>query len=90
MSHSCCVWRPRGDAEVSIELYVDGEKAAVGKAPLLGAHVGDINLGRCGNTLFHDAQPGGNPGYYFAGRLDDFRLVNRSLSAEEVRAMAKR
>ena len=30
-----------------------------------------------------------NPGYYFAGRLDDFRIMNKALSADEVHALAK-
>jgi hypothetical protein len=44
------------DTEASFELYLNGEKAADGKAPLLRAHPGDINLGRSGNTLFHDSK----------------------------------
>ena len=42
------------DPEVAIELYLDDQRVAQGKAPVLGAHTADINLGRCGNTLFHD------------------------------------
>ena len=52
------------------------------------ANRGDINLGRSGNTRFHD-RTDDNPGYYVAGRFDDFRIINRALSAEEVRALAK-
>ena len=71
------------------ELYLDGQKIAEGKAPVLGAHVGDINIGRSGNTLFHDRKPAEQPGFYFAGRIDDFRILNRSYSAEEVGALRK-
>jgi hypothetical protein len=76
------------DAEVPLKLYLDGQEVAEGKAPALGAHPGDINLGRCGNTLFHDRRRVEQPGHYFAGRLDDFRIANRSLIPEEVRALA--
>jgi len=76
------------DAEVPLKLYLDGQEVAQGKAPALGAHPGDINLGRCGNTLFHDRRRVEQPGHYFAGRLDDFRIANRSLAPEEVRALA--
>jgi len=41
-------------AELAIELYLDGKRLAAGKGPAIAAHVGDINLGRCGNTRFHD------------------------------------
>ena len=79
----------KNDSEVPIELYLDGEKIAAGKAPLLLSHVGDINLGRSGNTRFHDVAAD-NPGFYFGGRLDDFRIVNRSLTAAEVQVLSKR
>jgi hypothetical protein len=75
-------------SEVPLKLYLDGQEVAAGKAPALGAHPGDVNLGRCGNTRFHDGRTAEQPGHYFAGRLDDFRLANRSLTAEEVRALA--
>jgi len=28
-------------------------------------------------------------GNYFAGRIDDFRIINRSLAPEEIRALAE-
>ena len=76
------------DPEVALELYLDGQRVAQGKAPLVGAHSGDINLGRCGNTLFHDGRAVDQPDHYFAGRIDDFQIANRSLAPEEVRALA--
>ena len=76
-------------SEVQLELYVDGNKVADGKEAVIGAHVGDINIGRNGNTLFHDRRPAEQPGFYFAGRFDDFRIANRSFTAEEVRALSK-
>src|SRR5262249_54690833 len=66
-------------AEVPLRLYLDGQATAQGQGPAPGAHPGDINLGRCGNTRFHDGRAVEQPGHYFAGRLDDFRLANRSL-----------
>jgi hypothetical protein len=77
------------DAELAVESYLDGRKIGEGKAPMLGAHPGDINLGRCGDTLFHDGRAVEQPGCYFAGRIDDFRIINRSLAPEEIRALAK-
>jgi hypothetical protein len=71
------------DAEIALELYLGGQRIAQGKAPLLGAHSGDINLGRCGNTLFHDGRAADQPDHYFAGRIDDFQIANRSWAAEE-------
>jgi len=52
------------DVDGLLELYLNGERVAAGKAPLLAAHPGDINLGRCGNTLFHDGQAADAPGFY--------------------------
>lgn len=75
--------------EVPLELYLDGQKVADGKAPVLGAHPGDINIGRCGNTLFHDRRAVDHPAHYFAGRIDDFRIANRSFTAAEVRALSE-
>jgi hypothetical protein len=70
------------------ELYLDGAKIADGMIPLLGVHTGDINLGRSGSTRFL-GRADDNPGYYFAGRFDDFRIINRALSKEEVQALQK-
>jgi hypothetical protein len=76
------------DAELTMESYLDGRKIGEGKAPAPGAHAGDINLGRCGDTLLHGGRAVEQPGYYFAGRIDDFRIINRSLAPEEIRALA--
>jgi hypothetical protein len=76
-------------SEAGLELYLDGQPLAAGKAPVLGAHTCDVNLGRSGNTLFHDRRPAEQPAYYFAGRLDDFRIANRPLTPGEVRALAR-
>ena len=37
-----------------------------------------------GTRCFHDRQAAGQPGIHFAGRIDDFRIVNRALKVEEV------
>jgi hypothetical protein len=89
--HAALVLRATGrDATAAaVELYIDGERVAGGTAPLLGAHPGDINLGRSGGTRFHD-RAADAPGAYVAGRLDDFRLLNRALTADEVRALARK
>jgi hypothetical protein len=83
------VRREAKGSETTLELYLDGQRIDSGKAPVVGAHPGDINLGRCGSSLFHDGRAAPQPGYYFAGRFDDFRLANRALSAEEIRALVK-
>jgi hypothetical protein len=90
--HAAVVFRAAkaNDAELAVEAYLDGRKIGEGKAPVLGAHTGGINLGRCGKTLFHDGRAVEEPGNYFAGRIDDFRIINRSLAPEEIRALAKR
>jgi hypothetical protein len=77
------------DPELAVELYQDGQKVAEGTAPMLGAHAGDVNLGRCGNTLFHDNRAAAQPGHYFAGRIDDFQIINRALAPEEARGLGK-
>ncbi len=56
---------------------------------MLGAHPNDINLGRCGNTLLHDGRTLGQPGHYFQGRFDDFRIVNRAVAREEIHRLAE-
>ncbi len=76
------------DKEASLELYLDGRRVAADKAPVPRAHPGDVNLGRSGSTLFHDRRPAGQAGFPFAGRLDDFRILNRALTAAEMRALA--
>jgi hypothetical protein len=76
------------DPEVGLELYLGGEKIAQEKAPLVAVHTGAINLGRCGNTLFHDGRAVDQPDHYFKGRVDDFRIMNRALAPGEVRALA--
>ncbi|MGA2618917.1 MAG: LamG-like jellyroll fold domain-containing protein [Thermoguttaceae bacterium] len=76
-------------AELAVESYLDGRKSGEGKAPLPAANAATINLGRCGNTLLHGGRTVEQPGHYFAGRMADFRIVNRALTAEEIRALAK-
>jgi hypothetical protein len=95
------VWLSHKDADVTrwhhvavvlkgdrLALYLDGSHVADSEAPALGNHPGDINLGRSGNTLFHDRRPAEQPGYYFAGRLGEFRIANRPYGADEIRALA--
>jgi hypothetical protein len=78
------------DPQIPMELYLNGEKVAEGKAPVIGSHPGDINIGRCGNTLFHDGKKGDNPGYYFAGRIDEFRILNRAMEPDALRDLVRR
>jgi hypothetical protein len=78
----------KDDAHSQLAVFLDGALISEGRAPFLGPHVGDINFGRSGSTRFHD-KADDNPGYYFTGRFDDFRILNKALSAPEVRALAK-
>jgi hypothetical protein len=75
------------DAEVTLELYLDGERVANGQTVVPAAHPGDINIGRAGNTLFHDKKVAQGPSHYFAGRMDDFRIMNRALDAKALRGV---
>jgi hypothetical protein len=89
--HAAAVLRSAkpNDREVALELYLDGQGVGQAKVPLLGAHPGDINLGRAGSTLFHDGRALEQPDHYFKGRIDDFRISNRALTAEEMRTLAQ-
>ncbi len=53
-------------------LYIDGVLAASSTVTAIGNGSGDINIGRSGS------------GYYFNGKIDDVRIYNRVLSADEV------
>lgn len=77
-----------GAPELTQALYLDGRQVAEGKGPRMGPHVGDINLGRSGNTRLA-GKAADQPGFYFAGRLDDFRILNRALSAAEIARLGK-
>ena len=76
------------DAELAVESYLDGEKIGEGVMPVIEAHAGDINLGRCRRTALHAGRTLEQPGHYFAGRLDDFRIINRALAPAEIRVLA--
>lgn len=63
-------------------LYVNG--APVGSNPAMTLRPAD--LGRTTNNWLGRSQFGGDP--YFDGAIDEFRLVDRALSADEVAALA--
>ena len=70
-----------------MELYLNGQKVASGRAAQLTYHPGDINIGRNGNTVFQDG-PQEKPGNYFAGRIDDLRIYSRALTQAELAGTA--
>ncbi len=63
--------------------YLDGEAFGSGAGSQLWTHTGDVTIGRSGDTRFHDgaATP---DGHGFAGLLDDGRLYNRALDADDI------
>jgi hypothetical protein len=65
----------------TIELYVDGEKQDSKNACTAGASDGHTVIGR--------AEFGGNKVDYLRGDVDDVRVYDRALSAEEVRQVAQ-
>jgi hypothetical protein len=67
-----------------VELYLNGKRVATGSGAQLSSHPGDINLGRNGDTRYHDGEAG-MPGDYFAGRLDDLSIYSRALPKSEIR-----
>ncbi len=63
--------------------YLDGEMIATGDGSQLWAHSDAIGVGGLnGGTLLHDGTTSGTHG--FAGRIDDGRIYNRALSADDI------
>jgi len=74
-SPSNCMWTER--------------KRTDGNAAVLGRAYRRHHLGRSAARCSPIIRPAPNPGHYFAGRLGRFRIVNRSLAAEEIKALAR-
>ena len=72
-----------------MELYLDGRKVGEGKSPAAGRAWRRRQPRRSTNTVLHGGRTVDQPGCYFAGRIDDFRIVNRALAGEEIRALAE-
>jgi hypothetical protein len=88
--HAALVLRTAdGAARGQLELYLDGQRVAEGEAPVIGAHTADINIGRCGSTLFHDGKAVQQPAHYFAGRIGEFRILNKPLAAKAIQELAE-
>jgi len=71
-----------------VELYVDGKKVGTGEGAQLAQHPGDINLGRNGDTRYHDAEAR-KPGDYFSGQIDDLSIYGRALTKREIKKRSK-
>jgi len=69
----------------ALTAYLDG--AVVGTSPgsQLWSHSGDIRLGSSGNSRYHDGTSGDGE---LGGSLDDARIYNRALDAEDVGELA--
>jgi len=80
------VLRDAGSAATpeSVEFYVNGKKVGAGNGTELAEHPGDINLGRNGDTRYHDGEAR-KPGDTFAGQIDDLSIYSRALSRREIR-----
>ena len=88
--HVALVLRNAGPAikQEIVEFYVNGALVATAEGAQIPGHVGDINYGRNGNTLYAD-QHGDYPSDYFAGQLGQLAIYNKALSADEIAKMAK-
>jgi len=71
-----------------LEFYVNGQLTGKGEGAQLPGHVGDVNLGRNGNTLYADKH-GDYPSDYFAGQLSEVLIYNKALTADEIAKLAK-
>jgi len=76
--------RPTGG---KLDLWVDGNRIAVGYGTPLPAHPAEIDLGR-GMDLSAD-KGDGEGRYYFAGRIGNLDVYNRALSAKEIARAAR-
>jgi hypothetical protein len=72
----------------AFKAYLDGSEFASGQGSQLWQHTGDIQIGRNGNTKFHDGDDGSD-GEYFTGVLDNFKIFNEVLSLSEIQALAE-
>lgn len=73
----------------TVAMYVDGK--LINKDSVINAYQangGDVNIGRNGNTRFHDDSWMNNQGYivghFFNGKVDELRLYNGALGMAEI------
>lgn len=82
--HHIAVTYDRSSAANNADIYVDGVKQALTITPPTGAHVDDsiefLNIGALGDTESSECE-------YFAGSIDEVRLYNRLLSADEIKRL---
>ena len=82
------------DGDVTLEsgafsAYLDGVKFGEGEGSQLWEHRQGTGIGALvGNTRFHDGTATGTGTQAFAGSLDDLRVYNRVLTAEEIADLA--
>jgi hypothetical protein len=68
--------------------YLDGVKFGQGNGAQLWPRA-DIGIGTIrGSTVFHDGTRSGTGAYALAGSIDDVRIYNRALNADEVASLA--
>ncbi|UCD07236.1 MAG: DUF2341 domain-containing protein [Candidatus Aenigmatarchaeota archaeon] len=64
--------------------YINGSEFDSGDGRKIYAHSADIGIGAMNDgAMFHNGTATGN-GYYFNGSIDELRIYNRSLSADEI------
>jgi hypothetical protein len=64
----------------SVRLYVDGSLVSTVVQTVTPANINNFNIAR-------DAEAFGIGGDYFSGKVDDVRIYNRALNAQEVRQL---
>ncbi len=82
-SHVAVTWQYTGAGGMTdVSIYINGVKqtnflvAQTGEPSTLSAATGDLRIGMLANQA-----------YYFTGKIDNVRIYNRSLSAEQIKAL---
>jgi hypothetical protein len=72
----------------ALKAYLDGSEFDSGQGSQLWEHSGDIQIGRNGDTKFHDGDDSSD-GEYLIGVLDHFKIYNKALSLSEIQGLAE-
>ena len=70
----------------ALKAYLDGAEFDSGEGSQLWGHSGDIQIGRNGDTKFHDGYDGSD-GEYFTGVMDNFLIYNSVLTDTQINNM---
>jgi len=66
----------------AVKMYVDGQLISTGSGSKLWQHVGDIKIGKNGDTKFHTGDDGGGESFY--GDIDEVRIWNVERTASQI------